>query len=140
MAVKNLKFSKLRAAHHREKAEDYVEMVQDLVEEEGEARLTEIAKRFGISSVTAHKIIARLQKENLITTKPYRALFLTPKGLKLAKKSKERHGIVFAFLKKLGVPETIAQIDAEGIEHHVSPETLAIFKHYLKARLRPERA
>ena len=132
MVVKSLKFKKLRAAHTKEKAEDYVEMIETLLQEEGEARLTDLARYFGVSSVTVHKTIARLQKENLIQTKPYRALFLTSKGKTLAKKSRERHGIVFAFLKKLGVPETIAQIDAEGIEHHVSPETLDIFKKYLK--------
>jgi len=27
----------------------------------------------------------------------------------------------------IGVPETIAEEDAEGIEHHVSAETLAVF-------------
>ena len=132
MAVKTDKFKKLRVAHHREKAEDYVEMVEELVQEQGEARLTDVAERFGVSIVTAHKIIARLQRESLITTKPYRALFLTPKGMKLAEKSRARHKIVYEFLRTLGVPDTIAQIDAEGIEHHVSPETLSIFKKQLK--------
>ena len=127
-------FKKLKAAHTREKAEDYVEMIETLVEEQGEARLTELAKRFGVSIVTVHKIIARLQKENFITTKPYRALFLTPKGRVLAQKSRERHETVYRFLRSLGVPETIAQIDAEGIEHHVSPETLEIFKRYFKKK------
>lgn len=126
------KFSKLRAEHHREKAEDYVEMIAELVQEEGEARLTEIAKRFGVSSVTAHKIVARLQREALIMAKPYRALFLTPKGRQLAQRSHQRHEIVYRFLRKLGVPEAIAQVEAEGIEHHVGPKTLNIFKSFLK--------
>jgi len=132
MGVKSLKFTKLRSAHHREKAEDYVEMVQELFKEQGEARLTEIAKRFGVSSVTAHKIILRLQREKLIASKPYRALFLTSKGKKMATESKVRHEIVYRFLKKIGVPDRIAQVDAEGIEHHVSPKTLSIFKQFLK--------
>lgn len=132
MSVKNNKFKKLAKAHHLEKAEDYVEMIQELVQKEGEARLTEIAKRFTVSSVTAHKILLRLQKEKLVSFKPYRALFLTPKGKKMAKQSHKRHEIVLRFLKKLGVPEAIAQIDAEGIEHHVSPKTLQTFKRYLR--------
>lgn len=131
MPVKSVKFKKLRDAHHREKAEDYVEMIHDLLAEQGEARLTEIAQRFGVSTVTAHKIITRLQKQNLITTKPYRALFLTAKGKLLAAKSQRRHKIVYQFLRRLGVPERTAQIDAEGIEHHVSPETLKVFKKLL---------
>ncbi|MDO8494291.1 MAG: manganese-binding transcriptional regulator MntR [Deltaproteobacteria bacterium] len=125
------KFKKLRAAHHNEKAEDYVEMIHELVETNGEARLTEIAKRFGVTPVTAHKIILRLQREKLIDSKPYRALFLTTKGKKMATQSKQRHQIVYQFLKKIGVPEKTAQIDAEGIEHHVSPETLNIFKKFI---------
>lgn len=132
MAVKTEPFRKLRIAHHREKAEDYVEMIEALSGEQGEARLTEIAKRFGVAAVTAHKIIARLQKENLVTTKPYRALFLTPKGKKLAEASKRRHAVVYQFLRTLGVPEKTARIDAEGIEHHVSKETLAVFKKQIR--------
>lgn len=132
MAVKIKKFQRLRVAHNHEKAEDYVEMVEELVTEQGEARLTELARHFGVSAVTAHKIIGRLQREGLITTKPYRALFLTPKGKHLADKSRSRHKIVYQFLRTLGVSEATAQIDAEGIEHHVSPETLQIFKRYLK--------
>lgn len=132
MPVKFNPFSQLRAAHHKEKAEDYVEMILELVSEQGEARLTEVAKRFGVSIVTAHKIIARLKKEKWIETKPYRAIFLTPRGKRLANKSKNRHAIVYHFLKKMGVPEKTAKIDAEGIEHHVSKETLNIFRRHLK--------
>lgn len=130
MATVN-QFKKLRAAHHNEKAEDYVEMIHELVETNGEARLTDVAKCFGVTPVTAHKIIARLQKEKLIDSKPYRALFLTPKGKKMATRSKQRHEIVYQFLKKIGVPEKTALVDAEGIEHHVSPETLNIFKKFI---------
>ena len=122
----------MRQAHHREKAEDYVEMIQELLGKQGEARLTDIAKQFGVSTVTAHKIVARLQRERLIASKPYRALFLTSKGKKMATQSKHRHEIVYRFLRSLGVPENVAQVDAEGIEHHVSPKTLSIFQRFLK--------
>ncbi|MBI4125211.1 MAG: manganese-binding transcriptional regulator MntR [Deltaproteobacteria bacterium] len=132
MRVKSRKFTQLRNAHHREKAEDYVEMIQDLADQQGEARLTDVAKRFGVSTVTAHKILFRLQREKWITSKPYRAIFLTPRGKRLAMESKRRHKIVYQFLKKIGVPEEIAQIDAEGMEHHVSSETLKILRRRLK--------
>jgi DtxR family manganese transport transcriptional regulator len=39
---------------------------------------------------------------------------------------------VAAFLRKLGVSKKVAELDAEGIEHHVSPETLAAFERLLK--------
>ena len=136
MAVKVHKFHRLRKARRHEKAEDYVEMIQELLKQQGEARLTDLAKQFEVSNVTAYKIILRLQRENLIQAKPYRALFLTAKGKRLATQSRHRHETVYQFLKKLGVPETTAQIDAEGIEHHVSPKTLALFKKYLRAKRR----
>ncbi|MBI4126301.1 MAG: transcriptional regulator MntR, partial [Deltaproteobacteria bacterium] len=88
--------------------------------------------RFGVSAVTAHKIIERLQREGLISSKPYRALFLTSKGARLAHKSRERHEIVYRVLQKLGVPKEVAQVDAEGIEHHVSPATLTVFQRFLR--------
>jgi DtxR family manganese transport transcriptional regulator len=69
-----------------------------------------------------------------VTSQPYRAIFLTEKGRKLASRCKRRHGIVVAFLLSLGVSEKVAEMDAEGIEHHVSPETLAIFERELAVR------
>lgn len=125
------KFSKTRSEHLREKGEDYVEMIQELLSQQGEARLTDLAHRFGVSTVTAHNIIERLQREGLITTKPYRALLLTGKGKRLALKSKKRHQTVYRVLKKIGVPERVAERDAEGMEHHVSPQTLSAFKRFL---------
>lgn len=132
MLVKPRKFAILKSAHNREKAEDYVEAIQMLMKEHGEARLTDLAKHFGVSTVTAHKVLARLQREELISTQPYRAIFLTKKGQKLAQASQKRHHIVYRFLRELGVPEEAAQIDAEGIEHHVSPATIACMKRHLK--------
>lgn len=132
MVVKSRKFQVLKNAHTREKAEDYVEAVRELINQRGEARLTDLAQHFGVSTVTAHKVLARLQREELITSQPYRAIFLTKKGEKLAAASQKRHEIVYRFLRELGVPEQTAQIDAEGIEHHVSPETIACMKRRLK--------
>ena len=60
-------------------------------------------------------------------TRPYRSIFLTAAGQALADKARDRHRIVRDFLLTIGLPETIAEEDAEGIEHHVSPETLAVF-------------
>jgi len=49
---------------------------------------------------------------------------LTAAGEQLAKRSKRRHDVVLQFLIAIGVNEKTAEIDAEGIEHHVSDETL----------------
>ena len=121
------KFDRIRRAHQSEVAEDYVEMISDLIEETGEARTVDLAARFGVTSPTVNAIVRRLQRENLVETRPYRSIFLTETGKALAESSRVRHQIVRDFLVTIGVPETIAEEDAEGVEHHVSEETLAVF-------------
>ena len=121
------KFDRIRRAHQSEVAEDYVEMIADLIVENGEARTVDLAARFGVTSPTVNAIIQRLAREDLVETRPYRSIFLTKKGTALAEASRQRHKIVRDFLVSIGVPEAIAEEDAEGVEHHVSPETLDIF-------------
>ena len=124
-------FERVREAHQTETAEDYVELIADLIEANGEARVVDLAVRFGVSHATVNKIIARLNREGLVTNKPYRSLFLTEAGQALARKCKERHNIVLEFLKALGVSEEVAEMDSEGVEHHVSAETLEAFKRFI---------
>ena len=121
------KFDRIRRAHQSEVAEDYVEMISDLIAETGEARTVDLAARFGVTSPTVNAIVRRLQRENLVETRPYRSIFLTEAGKALAESSRARHQIVRDFLVTIGVPETIAEEDAEGVEHHVSEETLVVF-------------
>ena len=121
------KFERIRRAHQSEVAEDYVEMIAELIIEMGEARSVDLAARFGVTSPTVNAIVQRLQREDLVETRPYRSIFLTAAGQALADKARDRHRVVRDFLVTIGVPETIAEEDAEGIEHHVSPETLAVF-------------
>ena len=124
--------SQTRREHANEVAEDYVEAIADLVTETGEARVVDLAKRLGVTHVTVIRTIARLQKTGFVTAQPYRAIFLTEKGRSLAAMCKSRHETVAAFLRSLGIPERVAEMDAEGIEHHVSPDTLAAFKTALR--------
>ena len=124
--------SQTRREHAREIAEDYLEIIADLVAETGEARLVDLAKRLGVTHVTVNRTIGRLRKAGFVTSQPYRAIFLTEKGRNLAATSKKRHQTVVAFLRSLGIPPRVAEMDAEGIEHHVSPETLAAFKATLR--------
>jgi len=121
-------FRQTRQDHASEIAEDYAEAIADLTDSLGEARVVDLAKRLGVTHVTVNRTIARLRRNGLVTSQPYRAIFLTDKGRRLAAASKQRHETVVAFLCSLGVPEHVARIDAEGMEHHVSPETLAAFK------------
>ncbi|RCK26730.1 manganese transporter [Thalassospira profundimaris] len=121
-------FARLRDAHAREVTEDYVEMIGDLIAEEGEARSVALAERFGVTAATVNNTIKRLERDGFVTSRPYRAIFLTEKGEALAKKCRERHQIVYNFLVSIGVDPEIAEFDAEGIEHHVSEETLRVFE------------
>ncbi len=123
-----------RRDHATETAEDYVEAVADIMDESGSCRVVDLAKRFAVSHVTVTRVVARLQDEGLLSTEPYRPISLTPKGKRLAAKSRHRHKIVYQFLLAIGVDDTTAAIDAEGIEHHVSPMTLRRFEE-LTARL-----
>jgi DtxR family manganese transport transcriptional regulator len=120
-----------RRKHSLETAEDYVETIAELTETVGEARAVDMARRLGVSHVTVIRTVARLQRDGYTATQPYRAIFLTEKGARLAKASRERHELVVEFLRSLGIPEATVQEDAEGIEHHVSAETLQAFKRHI---------
>jgi DtxR family manganese transport transcriptional regulator len=114
-------------------AEDYVEIIADLTEAFGEARVADIAERVGVTHVTVSRTVARLERDGLVTRRPYRAIFLTPAGRRLALAARRRHQIIVDFLRSLGISERTACIDAEGIEHHVSEETLSAFAKAAKA-------
>ncbi|MCE9520771.1 MAG: manganese-binding transcriptional regulator MntR [Verrucomicrobia bacterium] len=125
-------FRKVRSANAAETAQDYAEAIAELIENDGEARPTDLARMFGVSHVTVIRTVARLQRDGLLITRPYRSIFLTPKGAALAAECRERHALVVAFLLALGVPRAAAEGDAEGIEHHLGAETIAAFRAFLR--------
>jgi DtxR family manganese transport transcriptional regulator len=118
------RFARVRLAHRTEVQEDYVELIADLIAEGGEARATDLAERLGVTPATVANTLIRLKRDGLIEVRPYRSIFLTAAGAKMASESKARHDIVVRFLEALGVPSDIAETDAEGLEHHLSAETL----------------
>lgn len=124
-------FANVRQAHGTEMAEDYVELIAELIETRGEARPVDIAERFGVKPPTVTKNVSRLKAAGLVQREPYRAIFLTDEGKALAEVCRRRHRIVVAFLRSLGIDEETAERDAEGIEHHVSEKTLAAFERKL---------
>ena len=126
------RFAQVRNARNAETAEDYTEMIADLINQTGEARAVDLARHFGVTGPTVNSTIRRLVREGLVESKPYRSIFLTEKGKILAGYCKKRHQIVYNFLIKIGVNINIAKNDAEGLEHHVSSETLKVFERYLK--------
>lgn len=109
-----------------------MEAIAELILHQGEARVTDLARALGVSHVTVVRTIARLQRQRLVTARPYRAIFLTPRGQSLARAAKRRHELVLALLTRLGVPAAIASRDAEGIEHHVSEATLSAIERFVR--------
>lgn len=124
------RFARVRHAHRTEMQEDYVELIGDLIAATGEARAADLAERFGVTAATVSNTLARLKKAGLIKTEPYRSIFLTDAGEKMAAAARARHALVVRFLRSLGVSEEIAEIDAEGLEHHLSDETLEAMKAF----------
>ena len=129
-----MSFRKVRKAHKSENTEDYLELIAELLNLKGEARIVEIANKLGIAQATANKTIQRLQTQGFIKREPYRSIFLTVKGQIIASQSKKRHNTVLKFLINLGVDQKTASADAEGIEHHVSEKTLKKMEKFNSAR------
>lgn len=121
-----------RKDHATEIAEDYVEAILDITEANGVCRSKDLSDKFQVTHVTVNKTIKRLTRDNLVIAEPYRPIELTAAGRKLAIASRERHEIVFQFLIALGVSPDVAATDSEGIEHHVSEETLQAMKAFAR--------
>ena len=109
-----------------------MEAVFDEITESGGCRVGDLARRFAVIHVTVSWIVSRLASEQLLETAPYRPITLTSEGQKLARRVKRRHEIVFEFLLALGVSKETATIDSEGMEHHVSSETITAMKRFIK--------
>src|SRR5262245_57706904 len=92
------RFKRVRDARQTEMAEDYVELIADLIDKKGEARVVDLAECLGVSKPTVNGAIQRLQRDGLVSSEPYRSIFLTEKGRSLAASFRERHRIVRDFL------------------------------------------
>ena len=125
-------FRQVREAHRMELVEDYVELISDLLADGGEARQVDIATRLGVAQPTVAKMLRRRAREGGVVQRPYRGVFLTPEGEALATGMRQRHQTVERFLLALGVDPDTARRDAEGIEHHVSEQTLALFEAFVR--------
>jgi len=128
------RFTRIRQDHATELAEDYLELIDELIDQTGEARAVDLAARMGVRQVTVTKAIGRLKRDGLVTSAPYRSIFLTDLGKRIAAKSRKRHGTVLDFLLALGVDRETASLDAEGMEHHISPTTMAAMRRFLQQK------
>lgn len=131
-AVHREGFQQVRDAHRQELIEDYVELILDLMDDTGDARQVDITARLGVSQPTVAKMLKRLQVMGLVMLRPYRSVSLTPAGQAKAQASRARHRLCESFLIALGVDPDVARRDAEGIEHHVSEQTLKAFRRFIE--------
>jgi len=127
-------FEATRTHHLQEAAEDYTELIADLNAENGSARVGEVAARLGITHVTALRTLRRLRRDGYVQDSKHSPLVLTPKGRRLAAVSKRRHEILLEFFSFIGVRASIAATDVEGIEHHISKQTLKAMQAHMKCR------
>lgn len=128
------RFERIRADHSTETAEDYTELVLTLGSGGQPIRAADIARERGVSHVTVLRTLRRLQRDGFIRRGAQREILLTPAGRRLAQGARERHHIVLEFLLALGVSRAQAAIDAEGLEHHVSDETLRRMREWTSSR------
>lgn len=131
-ASKDAPATRARLQHSLENTSDYLEAIAKLIAETGAARVVDLAKMLGVSKATVTKKVAQLQKEGYVRSEPYRSIYLEPSGLEIAREAQRIHEIVLNFLLAAGVPSGVAEADSEGIEHHVSKETIAALKKLTK--------
>ncbi|WP_315851721.1 manganese-binding transcriptional regulator MntR [Roseimaritima multifibrata] len=131
-ALTNRVHKRTRDDHASEVAEDYVEAIGDKIAANGVCRSMDLVQEFSVTHATVNNTVARLQRDGLVTTQPYQPIELTAAGKRLATAARKRHEIVKSFLEAMGVSSRTAAIDSEGIEHHVSKETLQAMKKILK--------
>lgn len=121
------------------RVEDYLEIIYELIATKGYARIVDIGEHLHVASPTVTKMIQRLDEARLVVYERYRGVTLTPAGESLAKEVRHRHGVVSGLLEILGVDETTAHRDTEGIEHHLDPSTLRRIAELVAfAREKPE--
>lgn len=133
-------FRQVRAAHANETAQDYAEAIAELRKRQGGVRVTDLARLLGVSHVTVVRTLTRLRHAGIVEEtrdqgKGMNAgIRLTAAGQRVARDASARHKTVVDILCALGVARATAEVDAEGIEHHVSGETMAAMRRFLRTR------
>jgi Mn-dependent DtxR family transcriptional regulator len=104
--------------------EDYLEKIYKLIDEKGYARVSDIAEGLEVHPSSVTKMIQKLDKDHYLIYERYRGLVLTSKGKKMGKRLVERHHLLESFLHVIGVQEENIYKDVEGIEHHLSWDSI----------------
>jgi len=115
-----------------DRMEDYLEVIYELIEHKGYATTIDISDYLNVSSPSVTKMTQRLDENGYLIYEKYRGIRLTDEGIRIAKSIRSRHGLLAEFLRILGVNEEDANSDAEGIEHHLHPETISKLEEFIK--------
>lgn len=112
--------------------EDYLERIYSLIEEKGYARVSDIAEALEVHPSSVTKMVQKLDKDNYLVYEKYRGLVLTSKGKKVGKRLVDRHALLEEFLRTIGVDEEYIYKDVEGIEHHLSWESITCIEYLMQ--------
>ena len=135
----------IKAAHKSERlrsstrVEDYLEVIAELVELKGYATTLDISRYMDVSAPSVTQMLQRLDEYGYLEYEKYRGINLTPSGVEVAEGIRQKHDTLIEFFGMLGIDYEMASQDAEGVEHHLNPETtrrLRKFVTYLKANPR----
>ncbi len=126
---------KTSAARNSTAVEDYLERILELINGKGYARVVDIADSLKISQASVTNMVQRLDADGLLKYEKYRGLVLTSAGESLARNIARRHQLLTDFLGLLGLDKRVIDHDVEGMEHHISPQTLRAIET-LTAQLR----
>jgi Mn-dependent DtxR family transcriptional regulator len=107
-----------------DRMEDYLEVIYELVEQKGYATTVDISNYLNVSSPGVTKMVQKLDETGYLKYEKYRGMKLTDEGIRIAQNIRNRHGLLAEFFRIIGVDEESANNDAEGIEHHLHPETI----------------
>jgi Mn-dependent DtxR family transcriptional regulator len=107
-------------------AEDYLERIHALIEKKGYARVVDIASSLGVKQASVTSMVQKLAELGFLNYQKYRGLILTEKGLDVARQIQARHQTLARFFSLFGLAEETQRRDIEGIEHHLSPETVEV--------------
>ncbi len=111
---------------HSPAIEDYLEQIHNLIASKGYARVVDIAKNLGISQASVTNMIQRLDAEGFVVYERYRGVVLTEKGGKVGAEIARRHEVLTRLLGSFGLDPKTVHEDVEGMEHHISRQTLDV--------------
>ena len=105
-------------------SEEYLKTMYVLKKQNGNIRVTDIAKKMNCSKPSVNKAIYNLKDNRLLNYESYGTIELTNEGENLAKKILETYDIVYLFLKDvLNIEAEEAEKEAEKIKLAITDST-----------------